>query len=159
VLVEEDEAKKRREEDKEKIALIERADARHQKKVGKPYYEEFQTGLEGVRHFNPKATSRFLRLRALSDFLVLGAYVEILLVAVGLGLLIHLKISGVIGSVAILFALIVGVLVLGIGLFLFFKYLGELAFLLADVGDQQNDVVQLLQDIRENTERREAEKT
>jgi hypothetical protein len=42
--------------------------------------------------------------------------------------------------------------VAGLVLYLALKYLGELAFLLADVGDQQNDVVQLLLDIRDNTE-------
>lgn len=145
-------ALRRKDEDREKLALIERIESRGGKKPGKPYYEEFQTGADEVRHFNPRATSRFLRFRNLSDFLVLGAYVELFLVAVGVGLIVYLKIAGFVASMAVLFTLIVAWLVVGVGLYLFFKYLGELAFLLADVGDQQNDVVQLLLDIRENTD-------
>ena len=91
-------------------------------------------------------------MRALSDFLVLGAYLEVLLVSVGIGLVIYLRIAGLIASLSMLFLLIVAWLIVGIGLFLFLKYLGELAFLLADVGDQQNDVVHLLQDLRDNTD-------
>ena len=144
-------AKRKVEEDREKLALIERVESRRGRKR-RPYYEEYQTGVEGVRHFNPRAPSRFLRVRAISDFMVLGAYVEILLVAVGIGLMIHLKLTGAIPSLSLFFALVVAWLVPGIALFLFFKYLGELAFLLAEVGDQQNDVVQLLLDVRENTD-------
>lgn len=143
---------KRREEDREKIALIERMDSRGQRRAGRPYYEEFQTGQEGVRHFGPRSHSRFSRFRALSDFLVLGAYVEILLVSVGMGLVIFLKLSGAIVSLALVLLLIVGWLVVGTGLFLFLKYLGELAYLLADAADQLGDVVGLLEDVRENTE-------
>lgn len=144
-------ARKKGEEDREKLALIERVESRRGRKR-RPYYEEYQTGVEGVRHFNPRAASRFLRVRAISDFMVLGAYVEILLVAVGIGLMIHLKLTGGIASLSVFFALVVAWLVPGIALFLIFKYLGELAFLLAEVGDQQNDVVQLLLDVRENTD-------
>jgi DNA-directed RNA polymerase subunit RPC12/RpoP len=144
-------ARRKVEEDREKLALIERVESRRAR-MRRPYYEEYQTGVEGVRHFNPRAPSRYLRVRAISDFMVLGAYVEILLVAVGIGLMIHLKVTGGIESVSLFFALLVAWLVPGIGLFLFFKYLGELAFLLAEVGDQQNDVVQLLLDVRENTD-------
>jgi DNA-directed RNA polymerase subunit RPC12/RpoP len=151
------EVRRGEEEDRDRIALIERMDSRGRMKAGKPYYEEFQTGAAGVRHFNPRAPSRFLRFRTLSDFLVLGAYVELLLVAVGIGLMIYLKVGGLIESVSVLFVLIVGWLVVGVGLYLFFKYLGELAFLLADVGDQQNDLVQLLLDIRDNTDENAAE--
>ena len=132
--------------------MSQKIESRGQKKPGRPYYEEFQTGVEGVRNFNPRATSRFLRFRTFSDFLVLGAYVEMLLVALGIGLMIYLRISGLISSVSVLFALLVTWLILGVGLFLFFKYLGELAFLLTEVGDQQNDIVQLLLDLRANTD-------
>ena len=154
-----EELKRKREEDKDKIALIERQDSRARPRIGhraghqagRPYYEEFQTGAEGVRHFNPRAPSKFQRFRALSDFLVLGAYLELLLVGVGLGLLIYLRLSGWIENLALLFSLIVVWLILGTGLYMLFKYLGELAYLLADIGDQQNDVVQILLDIREST--------
>ncbi|MBI4601089.1 MAG: hypothetical protein HY721_03925 [Planctomycetes bacterium] len=148
----EESLKRKRDEDRDKLALIERMQARGGKRPGRPYYEEFQTGSEGVRNYNPRAPSRFLRFRNLSDFLVLGAYVELLLVALGVGLLVYLWISGILESASVLLVLIVGWLVVGVGLYLFFKYLGELAFLLADIGDQQNDVVQLLLDVRENTD-------
>ena len=37
-------------------------------------------------------------------------------------------------------------------LFLLLKYLAELALLMASLGDQQNDVVRLLLDLRDNTD-------
>ena len=43
-------------------------------------------------------------------------------------------------------------------MYLLLKYLGELAFLMADIGDQQNDLVQLLLDIRDNTDPEEPRK-
>ena len=43
---------------------------------------------------------------------------------------------------------------MGATLFLLLKSLGEVAFLLADVGDGQRDVVELLLDVRENTDPR-----
>lgn len=152
-----EERQRKREEDRERLALIERMESRGQRRIGRPYYEEFQTGQEGVRHFHPRSHSRFARFRALSDFLVLGAYLELLLVSVGVGLLIYLKISGVIAAFSVLFLWILGWLAIGASGFLLLKYLGELAFLLADMADQQNDVVQLLQDIRENTDTKSPE--
>ena len=65
----------------------------------------------------------------------------------------YLKLGGTIESVSLLIALMIAWLVIGIALYLLLKYLGELSFLLADVGDQQNDIVQLLLDIRDNTDR------
>ena len=153
----EKELRRKHNEDREKLALIERMNTRGRKVSGKPYYEEFQTGVEGVRHFNPRATSRYLRLRNLSDFLVLAAYVELLLVVVGVGSMVYLKLGGTIESVSLLVALMIAWLVIGIALYLLLKYLGELSFLLADVGDQQNDIVQLLLDIRDNTDRQDSD--
>ncbi len=138
------------EEDRERIALIEKMDARS--RGSRPYYEEYGITPESVRHFNPNAPSRFLRVRALSELLILGAYLVVFLILMGMGLTVYLKVVGVIGSVAVLLACLVGWAVAGVVLYLSLKYLGELAFLLADVGDQQNDVVQLLLDIRDNTE-------
>ena len=106
-------ARRKVEEDREKLALIERVESRRGRKR-RPYYEEYQTGVEGVRHFNPRAPSRFLRIRAISDFMVLGAYLEILLVAAGIGLMIHLKVTGGIASLSVFFALLVAWLVPGI---------------------------------------------
>jgi DNA-directed RNA polymerase subunit RPC12/RpoP len=145
-------SQKRKEEDQEKLALIEKIDSRGQHRSGRPYYEEFQTGQEGVRHFNPRLPSRFSGLRELSDYLVIGAYVEILLVSLGIGLVIYLRIIGLIQAVSLLFLFVVIWLVVGTGLFLLLKYLGELAFFLADVGDQQRDTVQLLHDLRDSTD-------
>ncbi len=147
---------RKREEDRDKIALIERMDSRARHRAGRPSFEEFQTGSHGIRNFNQRVSSKFQRFRALSDFLVLGAYLELLLVGVGLGLLIYLKISGVIHDVALFFSVVLIWLIAGAGLYLFFKFLGELACLLADVGDQHNDMVQLLLDIRENTQHEES---
>ena len=138
------------EEDQERLALIEKMEARS--RGSRPYYEEYGVGVDPVRHYNPNAPSRFLRVRALSELLVLGAYLAVFLVLMGIGLTVYLKIADVITSIPILLVCLVGWAVAGVVLYLSLKYLGELAFLLADLGDQQNDLVQLLLDIRENTE-------
>ena len=138
-------------EDERKIALIERMEERR-RWTSKPYYEEFGTGVSSVRHFNPAATSRFLRFRALSEILTFSAYVVALLVMVGIGLTVYLKLSGTIPTITLLLVCLIGWALAGTVLFLTLKFLGELAFALSEVGDQQNDVVQLLLDVRENTE-------
>lgn len=149
----EKEARRKLEEDRRRIALIERQDERKDKsKAALPYYERFQIGPHAVRHYNPNAPSRFLRLRVLSDLLILGGYVALLLGLVGAGLTIYLHAVGVIGSVPVLLVCLVGWMLAGTTLYLLLKWLGEVAFLLADVGDQQNDLVQLLLDLRENTD-------
>lgn len=148
--------KKRLDEDREKIALIEKIESRTAKRSGAPYYHEYQTGVHAVRHFNPKAPSRFLRLRALADFLVLGAYVELFLVAVGVGLTFYLWIQGVIPTTSIFVLLVIAWTMIGTAFFFVFKLLGELALLFAEMGDQQNSLVQLLLDLRESTDARKA---
>ena len=142
---------KKIEEDQQKLALIERMSF-SRRRASRPYYETFGTGQSAVRHFNPNAPSRFLRFRALSELLIFFAYLEILLTMMGIGLTIYLKISGAIPSVSILLLCLVGWVILGTTLYLGLKFAGELAYLLSDVGDQQNDLVQLLLDIRENTD-------
>jgi DNA-directed RNA polymerase subunit RPC12/RpoP len=137
-------------EDQERLALIEKMEARG--RGGRPYYEEYGVGVDPVRHYNPNAPSRFLRVRALSELLILGAYLAVFLVLMGVGLTVYLKITDVIQSVPLFLVCLVGWAVAGVVLYLSLKYLGELAFLLADVGDQQNDLVQLLLDVRDNTE-------
>ena len=99
--------------DREKLALMERVSSSRQKKAGRPYYEEFQTGLGGVRHYNPRAPSRFLRFRALSGLLLLGAYVEVLLVAIGMGLTVYAWHSGLVASLLVLLLCLVAWLVGG----------------------------------------------
>lgn len=146
-----EEANKRRADGHAKIALIERM-TRRRKHAGKPYYEAFQTGTGGVRHYHPGAPSRFLSLRALSDLLIFAAYFEVLLVALGGGMTTYLWWIRWIPNAALLLVCIAAWLIVGTAAYLLLKCLGELAFLSADVADQQNDLVQLLQDIRDNTD-------
>lgn len=141
------------EEDREKIALIERMEARG--RGARPYSEEYGISPRSVRHFNPNAPSRFLRVRALSELLLLGAYLSMFLVLLGMGLTVYLKIVDVIPGVPLLLVCLLGWALGAVVLYLGMKYLGELAFLMADMGDQQNDLVQLLLDIRDNTEPQE----
>jgi hypothetical protein len=143
---------RKRADDRERLALLEKLESRPERRTRRPYFEEYQTGAEAVRHFNPRAPSRYLRFRSFSDILVLGAYVELLLCALGMGLLVYLRIDGVIQSASVLLVLLTVWLILALGLYLALKYLGELAFLLSDLGDQQNDLVQLLLDLRDNTD-------
>ncbi len=135
--------------DREKIALIETIETRGAKRPGRPYFEAFQTGRSAVRNYDPRSPSRQPRLRALSDFVVLGAYLELLLVAVGVGMTIYLWIGGVIASAVVVLIALVGWLILGGALYVFFKALGELLLAAADVADQSHDTVQLLLDLRE----------
>ena len=141
------------EEDREKIALIERMEVRG--RGARPYSEEYGISPRSVRHFNPNAPSRFLRVRALSELLLLGAYLSMFLVLLGMGLTVYLKIVDVIPGVPLLLVCLLGWALGAVVLYLGMKYLGELAFLMADMGDQQNDLVQLLLDIRDNTEPQE----
>ena len=154
----ETELARRQEEDYRRLALIERAEKRNERsKEGSSYYERFRTGGDAVRHYNPSSPSRYLRLRTLSDLLIFTAYVALMLVLVGMGLTIFLKIKGVVASVAVLLLCLVGWMFLGAVLYTLLKLCGELTFLLADLGDQQNDLVQLLLDVRENTDGGEPE--
>lgn len=138
------------EDDERRIELIERMDVRRES--ARPYYESYGTGQKAVRHFNPNAPSRFLRFRALSELLLVFAYVELLLVFVGIGVTVFLKITGVVTSIPVLLLCLVGWCVLGSVLYLGLKFAGEFAFVLSDVGDLQKDLVQILLDISENTE-------
>lgn len=140
------------EADREKIALIESLQARSSKKPGRPYYEEYQTGSQAVRHFDPRAPSRFTRIRTLSDFVVVGAYVELLLVVCGIGLTFYLWWRGIIPTGSLLVVCLIGWIIVGTALYLLFKCLGELTSLFVDLADQQTDTVRLLLDIRENTD-------
>ncbi len=141
------------ENDLRRLELIERQERRSlERQAGKPYYERFQTGEQRVRNYDPKAPSRFLRLRALSDLTLFGAYAVLLLALVGGGLTVYAAVSGEIASLTVALIASIAWVLGGTCLFLFLKYLAEMAFLLASLGDQQNDVVQLLLDVRENTD-------
>lgn len=145
------ERQKQLEEDQRRIDFIERMDLRHQRS-SRPYYETYGIERRAVRHFNPNAPSRYLRCRALSDVFLLSAYVVLLLVLLGIGLTIYLKLAGIIPSVALMVLCLAAWSLIGIALFLGLKFAGELAYLFSDLADQQRDVVQLLLDLRENTE-------
>lgn len=150
---EQQQARRREEEDRRRLALIEQQEERIRRRGGQPYYERYQTGQDAVRHYDPNAPSRFLRLRALSDVLIVAAYFAAMLAMVGAGLTLQLKIDGTIESLPLLLVLLAGWVAVGVLLFLVLKVLGEMAFLMADLGDHQSDVVQLLLDIRDDLER------
>jgi len=149
----EEQLRRTQKEDRRKLDLIERAEQKNRRlQASRPYYEKYQTGLQAVRHHNPNAPSRFVRLRALSDLLILSAYLTLMLVLVGAGLTVYLQVEGGLSSLPLLLLCLVGWALLGTVLYVSLKYLGELAFVLADMGDQQNEMVQLLLDLRENTD-------
>jgi hypothetical protein len=75
-----------------------------------------------------------------------------MLALAGIGLTVYLKFAGVISSIVILSIVLIGWILVGGVLFLLLKYLAELALLMASLGDQQNDVVRLLLDLRDNTD-------
>jgi len=146
---------KRREKqrnDLRRLELIERQERRGVERSGVPYYERFQTGVQPVRHYDPKAPSRFLRLRALSDLLLMAAYAGLMLTLLGVGLTVYSKVSGEIESLTVLLLCVIGWIFGGGLVYLLLKCLAELAFVFASIGDQQNDLVQLLRDLRENTD-------
>lgn len=147
-----EERQKKLEEDQKRLELIERMDIRR-RHSSRPYYETYGTGQSAVRHFNPNSPSRYLRLRALSELFLLLAYVELVLVLMGVGLTVYLKLSGVLTSIPLLVLCLVGWGILGTVLYIALKLAGELCFLLSDLGDQQRDVTELLLDLRENTDK------
>lgn len=104
------------------------------------------------RHFEAGAPSRHLRLRALSELFLVFAYLGLLMVGLGAGLTIYLKLSGVIESLAVMLIALVGWGLVGGTLYLVMKLLAELVHLFADIGDQQRDQVSLLLDVRDNTD-------
>jgi DNA-directed RNA polymerase subunit RPC12/RpoP len=146
------EIQRQREDDQERLALIERMEVRRRRP--RSYHESFDVSAGAVRHFNPAAPSRFLRMRTVSEALALLAYLEVLLAVLGMGLTVFLKLEDVISSIPLMLIALIAWAVVGSALFVGLKFLSELAFLLSDVGDQQHDVVQLLLDLRENTESR-----
>lgn len=113
---------------------------------------EFGTGLDRVRNYNPGAVSRFRKLRALSRFMILCAYLLTGLIF-GCGAVAVALFRDELFSIGVL----VGIqFVLALSLvfsFCLFKFLGELSWLLADVGDHQLDVRNLLLDVRDDLDR------
>ena len=143
--------RQRKAADYEKLALLERLEERRGRPVGRPYHETFDAGAGGVRQYKPGAPSRFLGLRALSDLLLIGAYLEVFLVVVGVAITGYLWFEAIVSTPWAVLALVVWTGA-GVAAFLLLKSFAELALLLADVGDQQTDLVKLLLDIRSNTD-------
>ena len=147
-------------EDQRRIDLIERQEKKNlDRQAAMPYYERFQTGTQPVRNYDPRSGPGFLSLRYLADLLLIGAYAALLLSLTGVGLSVYLQVTGEIGSIVILSLILIGWVLVGGVLFLLLKYLAELALLLASLGDQQNDVVRLLLDLRVNTEKNPTEES
>ena len=147
-------------EDRRRIDLIERQEKKNlDRQAAMPYYERFQTGTQPVRNYDPRSGPGFLSLRYLADLLLIGAYAALLLSLAGVGLTVYLQVTGEIGSIVILSLILIGWVLVGGILFLLLKYLAELALLLASLGDQQNDVVRLLLDLRVNTEKNPTEES
>ena len=117
------------------------------------YAAEYGTGLDRVRNFNPGALSRFRKLRALSRFLILAAYLLVGMVLLGAGLAIFLYQDGRIESGLTLLLILAGGGIFLLFTFSLFKFLGEMSWLLADLGDHQLDCRNLLIDIREEADR------
>lgn len=142
-------------EQKRRIELIERMSQTPAPAGGngKSYTVEYGTGVEPVRNFNPGAMTRFRKLRALSRFLLLTAYLLFGVVLVGAGLTVLLFRQGWIPSWELLVLAEIGWGLLLLFNFCLFKFLGEMAWLLADLGDHQIDVRNLLMDIREDSDR------
>ncbi len=114
---------------------------------------EFGVSNDRVRNFHPGAVSRFRKLRALSRFMLLGAYLFLPLVLAGGAITVHLWRESGAGDPALLGLLLLGWLLLLCFSFFLFKFLGEMSWLLADLGDHQLDVRNLLLDLRDDMDR------
>ena len=140
-------------EDRERLALIESREKKVQLPVpGLTYSERFQTGRQAVRNYDPKAPSRYLRLRAFSDLFLVAAYVGLIGAGIACGLTVWLRVDGAIPSHGLLGLALVAEVLFGVAWYLGFKLLAELVHWLAEVGDGQYAVVRLLLDLRENTD-------
>ena len=140
-----------RREQEEKIALIEERERERERRLS--FAPHVGTTASGARNFDPGAPSRFRKLRALSRFLLLSSYLLLGLVIAGVGITIWQWRAGAVEGVDRLAVTLVVWLVAGGFIYTFFKFLGELAWLLADLGDHQNDVRNLLLDLRDDLQR------
>ncbi|MEE8142255.1 MAG: hypothetical protein V3T77_04080 [Planctomycetota bacterium] len=136
----------RREQEK-RIALVE---SLGHGRGAQSFAVQYGTGLDRVSHFNPGAMTRFRKLRALSRFLLVSAYMLLALILVGAGITVFLWREGVVERVGVLALWLLGWLLLLVLVFCLLKFLGELSWLLADMGDHQLDVRNLLLDLRDD---------
>lgn len=130
--------------DVDRLAFIERLEARENLPSS--------GGGRRVQRYQPGRPSRFIKLRALSEFMILGGYIVALLCLGGAGLTVYLGVSGAIHGYVLLGVVEVAWGIVGIVGFTTMKFLGELALLLAEMGDQQADLVDLLVDLRRGEE-------
>lgn len=138
-----------RREQQNRIELIESMDRRKSESFARAY----GTGTDRVRNYNPGAVSRFRKLRALSNFMILAAYlVGGLALSLG-GVVIYLFQQGEIASIPLLVLALLGTVLVSLLVFCLFKFLGELAWLMADLGDHQLDVRNVLLDVRDDFDR------
>ncbi|MFN0060612.1 MAG: hypothetical protein ACKVX7_19330 [Planctomycetota bacterium] len=142
------------EEQEQRIELIEMRDRQRR---GDGALTALGTGPDPVRNYNPGAISRFRRLRVLSSFLLFSAYFLVGLGIAGAGISLHLFRDGTIASLSVLVLVELGWLLGMLLMFALLKFSGEISWLLADLGDHQIDVRNLLLDIREDFDR-EAER-
>lgn len=138
-------------EQAERIALIERLEQEESARLS--LRASMGETASRARNFDPGASSRFSKLRALSRFLLLAGYLLLGLGITGIGVTIYLWREGTITSPGVLALAIVGWVAASGFVFALFKFLGELAWLLADLGDHQVDVRNLLIDLRDDLQR------
>ena len=138
-------------EQEEKIALIEERERERERRLS--FTPQVGSTASGARNFDPGSPSRFRKLRALSRFLLLASYLLLGLVIAGVGITIWQWRVGEIEGVDRLAVTLVIWLVAGGFIYTLFKFLGELAWLLADLGDHQSDVRNLLLDLRDDLQR------
>lgn len=141
-------------EQEQRIQLIENLERKEARgrRAGESYALEYGTGVDRVRNFHPGAVTRFRKLRALSRFLLVAAYLVFGVVLVGAGLTVLLYRQGAISGLVWLVLALVGWSLLLVFMFALFKFLGEMAWLLADLGDHQLDSRNLLIDMREGVD-------
>lgn len=141
-----------RREQEQRISLIEERERQRDRRLS--LADEVGSTAREVRNFDPGAPSRFRKLRALARFLLLASYLLLGIVLAGIGITLWLWREGVIVERGILALAVAGWLLGGGFIYFFFKFLGELAWLLADLGDHQLDVRNLLLDLRDDLHRR-----
>ncbi|MCI0652412.1 MAG: hypothetical protein L0Z55_11070 [Planctomycetes bacterium] len=135
-------------EQAKRIELIESMSKRERRSTG----AALASSPDRVRNYNPGAITRFRKLRALSRFMLLGAYLFLPLILCGLAACVYLYRQSEVDPAWLVLATLGWTLLLLFAFFLF-KFLGEMSWLLADLGDHQLDVRNLLLDLREYFDR------
>ena len=108
----------------------------------------------GARNFDPGAPSRFHKLRVVARFTLLASYLLLGVMIAGIGVTTWLWREGVIAEDGVFALAVLGWLFAGGFSYVLFKFLAEMSWLLADLGDHQLDARNLLIDLRDDLERR-----